>query len=116
MYRKLFVVIVAAVISGLTGALTDNSLSPVEQVNVAIMVVTSISVWATANVPQLTWAKALVAILMAGLSYVATAVGNCQSLWAGCLQVNDWIQVAVAAGNALLVYLVPNEEPGPIRI
>lgn len=112
MYRKLLVALLAAVISAGTAALTDNHLSPPEIVNIGIAIAGAASIWAAANVPRLMWAKALIAIVAAALTYLNTAVANCDSLLGSCLQGGDWIQVGVAAASALLVYLVPNTESG----
>lgn len=110
MYRKFLVAILAAVLQAAVVGLADNHFSPNEIVNVGIMVAGAASIWAAANCPQLTWAKALIAIFTAMLTYLNTAVTNCDSIVASCLDANDWIQVGVAAASALLVYLVPNTD------
>jgi len=111
LYRKAIVAVAGAVLMLLPAVLSDDRISNVEWVQVAIAAATAYGVWLTANVSTATRAKAAIAGVLAGLNllvtYLATGGHITGSMWANLL-----IAVVVAAG----VLAVPNATAGAHRL
>lgn len=91
--------VLAAVISALTG---DGVISAVEWINVAIVGVGALAVFAAPNVPGARYTKAVLAVLSAVLVLLVNVI-------VGGVTVSEWLQLAMAALGALGVYAVPNQ-------
>lgn len=105
-YAKFFAAVVATVLSGVVAALLgDNVVSPTEWVNVAVLAVGALAVFAAPNVPGARYTKAVLAVLAAVLTVLASAIVG------GITQV-EWYQIALAALAAVGVYAVPNTGDG----
>jgi len=107
MYLKFFAAAVVTVLAAVAGALTgDGVISSVEWVNVAIMGVGALAVFAGPNVPGAAYTKAILAVLAAGLTVLVSAIiGGIDSV--------EWIQIILAAAGAVGVYAVPNTNGTP---
>jgi 2-keto-3-deoxy-6-phosphogluconate aldolase len=102
-YAKALAAVGATVLSGVVAALTlDQTITPVEWVNVAILGAGALGVFAAPNVPGARYTKAVLAVITAVLTLTV------QLLFDGVLDVTDWLQLGVAALGALGVYAVPN--------
>lgn len=105
-YAKMFMMLLAAVVSAIVAALTgDNHVDPVEWVNVAIAGVAAAAVFAAPNVPGSNYTKSVLAVLAAVLTLLANLI-------LGGLTVSEVLQLIVAALGALGVYAVPNSFAG----
>lgn len=92
-------VIAAAVVAAGVG---DGNISPTEWVNVAIIGVGTLAVFAAPNVPGAAYTKSIIATLTAGLTVLASAI-------VGGVTTVEWYQIAAAALGAVGVYALPNE-------
>lgn len=102
-YAKFIAIVVATVLSGLSAALFgDNVISPQEWVNVAILAVGALAVFASPNVPGAAYTKSILAALTAGLTVLA-------SVLVGGVGTAEIIQIVLAAAAAVGVYAVPNQ-------
>lgn len=102
-YAKFIAIVVATVLSAVSAALFgDNVISPQEWVNVAILAVGALAVFAGPNVPGAAYTKSILAALTAGLTVLA-------SVLVGGVGIAEIIQIVLAAAAAVGVYAVPNE-------
>lgn len=102
-YSKAIAAVVATVLSAVVAALFgDEFVSSVEWVNIAIAGVGAAAVFAAPNVPGAAYTKAIIAVLTAVLTLLASL------LLVGPLGVSEWLQLGVVALGALGVYAVPN--------
>lgn len=105
-YAKFVAIVVATVLSAISAALFgDSVISPAEWVNVAILGVGALGVFAAPNIPGSAYTKSILAVLTAGLTVLASVI-------VGGISVSEWIQIALAALGALGVYAVPNADDG----
>lgn len=105
-YAKFLAVVVATVLSGVLAALTgDSVISPTEWVNIAILGVGALGVFAAPNIPGAVYTKSILAVLAAVLTVLASSI-------VGGISTTEWIQVGMAALGALGVYALPNKENG----
>jgi len=103
-YLKAIAAVVVTVLSAILAATMGNSaIDPTEWVNVAIAGVSACLVFAAPNVPGANVTKAIVAVLLAGLTVAASAI-------VGGITYTEWIQIAVAAAGAVGVYALPNTQ------
>lgn len=103
-YAKAFVAVVITVLTAILAATTGNSaISANEWVNVAIAGVGACAVFAAPNVPGARYTKAVIAVLTAGLTVLASVI-------LGGVTYTEWIQIIVAAAGAVGVYAIPNSE------
>lgn len=109
-WAKAIVAAVGAGIIALAAALTDNTVTNPEKVQIAVAVVTSVSVWLTANVGVPLWssAKFVTAAVLAGLNAVAGYLAEGDTLSSAM-----WLNVAIAALTAVGVWAVPNTSATP---
>lgn len=102
-YWKSVVAVLVAVLSGLQAALfNDQVISSTEWVNVAIAAVTAAAVFAAPNVPGARYTKAILAVLGAVLTVLASVI-------LGGVTPSEWIQIALAAAGAVGVYAKSND-------
>jgi hypothetical protein len=108
-YTKAVVAILAAVLVVFGAAITDDVVTTLEVVNVAIALVTAVGVYLVPNLPAGPGAylKAAVAFLGAGLAALVTVLGS-----GGLADVHPsaWITVFLAALGGVGVYVLPNAD------
>jgi len=107
-YGKSITYIALAALTFLVTALSDNSLSAEEILNLVVVVLGAIGVYAVPNLPEGTakYAKTGIAFLTAG---VVAAL----SFLTGGIATTEWLQIIIAAFTAIGVYIVPNELKKP---
>lgn len=102
-YAKAIAAVVATVLAALVAALTgDNTISSTEWVNVAILAVGACGVFAAPNVPGARYTKAIIAVLTAGLTVLASAI-------VGGVTATELFQIVLAGLGAVGVYQVSND-------
>jgi hypothetical protein len=102
-YAKAVAAVVATVLAAVVAALTgDNTVSATEWVNVAILAVGACGVFAAPNVPGARYTKAIMAVLTAGLTVLASAI-------VGGVTPVELFQIILAGLGAVGVYAVPND-------
>lgn len=108
-YQKAVLAVIATIFTAIIPVLSTSShVTPSQWINVAITGITAAAVFAAPNIPGARYTKAIIAVLMAVLGFVVTAVANCPS-FAGChLATADWLQMGVLGLNAVGVFAVPN--------
>lgn len=96
----------AIVFAGLTAAYqlasAGTAFGAAEVVQVAIAVVTAAGVWLVPVTTEAPWVKSVLAALLAALQILVTAV-------VGGVDGVEWLQIALAVGTALGVYVMPAE-------
>ena len=102
-YAKAGAAVVATVLAGVIAALTgDGVIGAVEWINVAIVGVGALAVFAAPNVPGARYTKAVLAVLSAVLVLLVNLITD-------GITVSEWLQLGMAALGALGVYAVPNQ-------
>lgn len=102
-YAKFVAIAVATVLAAVSAALVgDNVISPQEWVNVAILGVGALGVFAAPNVPGAAYTKSILAVLAAVLTVLATVI-------VGGVGTVEIIQMVLAGLGALGVYAIPNK-------
>jgi len=101
-YAKSLLAVLVTVISAVVAALTDNTVTNVEWINVAIAGAGAAAVFAAPNVPGSRYTKAILAIVTAVLTFLVTVITD-------GITASEWLQVLVIAAGALGVYAVPNK-------
>lgn len=104
-YAKMIAAVVAAVLTALVAVLTDNVVTDLEWINVAIAGTTAAAVFAAPNVPGARYTKVILAALGAILVFLASAITD-------GLATAELLQLGVVALGALGVYGVENKENG----
>jgi 2-keto-3-deoxy-6-phosphogluconate aldolase len=103
-YAKFVAIVLATVLSALSAALLgDSVISPNEWVNVAILGVGALGVFAAPNVPGAAYTKSILAVLTAGLTVLASVI-------IGGVGTAEIIQIVLAGLGAVGVYAVPNRQ------
>lgn len=100
-YAKAIVAFLFAAAALAASAVTDDVITNVEWIGIAIAGLTAGVVWITANVPGATYAKTAVAALLAGLNFLVGAVTDGMTN-------GEWINFALAVGAVVFVWAVPN--------
>lgn len=102
-YTKAIVSILAAALVVIGAALTDNVVSQLELVNIAIATLTAVGVFLIPNLDEgpRRYAKAAVAFLGAALTALVTVLSD-------GVTPSEWIVVALAALGAIGVTVLPN--------
>jgi 2-keto-3-deoxy-6-phosphogluconate aldolase len=97
-YGKAIAQVVATVLSAVLAAMVvDNVVSASEWVNVAVLGVGALGVFAAPNVPGAAFTKSILAAASAALVVLTSAITD-------GVQATEWLQMAVAALGALGVY------------
>jgi uncharacterized membrane protein YuzA (DUF378 family) len=113
-YKKSISGVIATNLTATIAAMTSGPLTPISKINIAIAGLGACVVFAAPNVPHAPVTKAILAVLMAVLSFLVTVMSvNCPSLAliASCVSTANWLQVGVIAFNAVGVYAFPNTPP-----
>lgn len=105
-YAKSIVYIALAAVTFLVTALTDNALAVDEILNLVVVVLGAIGVYAVPNFPE-GFAK----IAKTGIAFLTAAVVAALSFLTGGIAPTEWLQIIIAAFTAIGVYIVPNEPP-----
>lgn len=100
-FAKLIASVIGAGLAAAVAAFTDNDITNVEKINIAIAVVTAASVFTAPNVPGAMYTKSILAVLGAVLVFLTSAITD-------GVNTAEWLQVGVIALTALGVYAVPN--------
>lgn len=100
-YAKSLLAVLVTGVYAIVAALTDNSISTVEWINVGIALAGAAAVFTAPNVPGAKATKAVLAVITAVLAFFVTAVVDGVST-------SEWLQVLIIAAGALGVYAVPN--------
>jgi hypothetical protein len=101
-YKKLVVAVVGAVVFGLQGALSDNSLSTVELIGLIAMVLTAFGTWIVPNTSVLAAAKTWLAALVVGSGVLVPALAD------GWQFNGDFWPVVISILTAAGVYMAPD--------
>lgn len=99
-YVKFFVQVLVTIGAALSAVWTGG-VTPTEWINVAIVGVGALAVFAGPNVPGAAYTKSILSALSAGLVVLASAI-------TGGISVPEIIQIVIAAAGALGVYVLPN--------
>lgn len=103
-YLPLFALVVAAVLSGLATALTDNRVDNAELLSLFILGVNALATYVVPRVEGLPWLKPVVSALLVGLqalfSYLTDGVTG-----------QEWVLVALAALGAVGVAATNKQAP-----
>ncbi len=103
-YLKAFAGMASAVAVAFVAVVSDNVVSPLEAVNLALAGLGAFAVYVTPNTPGFPIAKGAVLALTAGAQYLASALGTDADLnWA------LWSQVIATAVAAVVTYALPNK-------
>lgn len=111
-YLKMLVAVAGTVLMALVPLLQSGHVDTAGILNVVIVGVGALMVFANPNVPGAQYTKFILSALAAGLAVLVTFVG------AGSLTSvtpAQWIQVVIAAGTAVGVWAFPNT-PAPLAI
>jgi len=102
-YGKSVTYIALAAITFLATALSDSILSTEEILNLAVVVLGAIAVYAIPNLPEgfAKYAKTGVAFLTAGV--IAGL-----SVWTDGVTTTEWLQIIIASFTAVGVFIIPN--------
>lgn len=100
-YAKAAAQVLVTVGAAIAAVYTGGGITTTEWVNVAIIGVGALAVFAGPNVPGAAYTKAILSALSAGLVVLSSAI-------TGGISVPEWIQVAIAAAGAVGVYALPN--------
>jgi drug/metabolite transporter (DMT)-like permease len=107
-YLKLVQFVLLAVVGGTGAALFDgHGLSRGELANIAVLVVTAVSVYLARNTPEQPWAKTAVAVLGAGVAVLTSAWSDHR------ISPAEIQQIVLAVLGAIGVATVANVPPGP---
>jgi hypothetical protein len=101
-YAKSLLAVLVAGIYAIVAALTDNTITNVEWINVGIAVAGAAAVFTAPNVPGAKTTKFVLAVITAVLTFFTTAVAD-------GVTTSEWLQVLIIAAGALGVYAVPNK-------
>ncbi|QIG57905.1 hypothetical protein SEA_PAULODIABOLI_220 [Microbacterium phage PauloDiaboli] len=102
-YAKAITYIAMAGLTFLVTALSDNALTGEELINLLVIVVGAIGVYAIPNFPE-----GVAKVAKTGVAFATAGLVALLSFWTGGVEVTEWIQVILAAFAAVGVYIVPN--------
>src|SRR3954469_16203118 len=101
-YRKALAAVVATLLSAIVAASTDNVITDVEWINVAVLGVGACAVFTAPNVPGAPVTKAILAVLTAILTLLVSPISD-------GITTAEVLQLLVAGLGAVGVYAVRNE-------
>jgi hypothetical protein len=101
-YAKALTALVIAALTALASALTDDSLTSAEAIQVAIAVTTAAGVWVAANVASLPHAKTVIAGILAALNLAVTYITD-------GISGAEWVNLALALIGVFAVWAIPNK-------
>jgi hypothetical protein len=104
-YAKALMYIALTAVGFLATALTDNALSTEEVLNLAIMVIGAVGVYAVPNLPEgwRSYSKTIIAAVTAGLVALLSFLTD-------GVTAAEWMQVVVAAFAGVGVFIAPNQQ------
>jgi hypothetical protein len=103
-YAKSIVYIALAAVTFLVTALTDNALSTEEIINLVIIVLGAIGVYAVPNFPE-----GVAKVAKTGIAFLTAGTVALASFLTGGVTISEWMQIIIAAFTAIGVYIIPNE-------
>jgi len=102
-YGKSITYIALAAVTFLVTALGDNALSGEEILNLVIVVLGAIGVYAVPNIPE-----GFARYAKTGIAFATAGVVALLSFWSGGVSTTEWLQIIIMAFTAVGVYIVPN--------
>jgi len=99
-FKALVAVLMAGLVSYQT--LATDGVSVQDWCSIAVAVIGAVGVYLIPNTPALDWAKAGVAVLLAGAQAAVQVSGD------GVISGTEWLTVAIAAIGVISVYVAPN--------
>jgi len=106
LYRKAISALLGAVVVTLAAATSDGGIDPAELVQLVLVATGAFAAYLLPNAPGYGAAKSVSSAITAGLTLVAGYLANGQEMTNSL-----WLNVALAAGVSLGVFIVPND-PG----
>jgi peptidoglycan/LPS O-acetylase OafA/YrhL len=107
-YLKAANYVLIAVLGSLGVILSDrHGVNTGQVLNLIAVGLTAAVLYAKANTPEQPYAKAVIAVLGAGVTVFASAVTD------GRIDTTEWVQIVLALLGALQVATVANVPPGP---
>jgi hypothetical protein len=98
--KAVVAVLVAGVVYAYQALSGDNHISAQEWVSVAIAAVTALGVWVVPLAPAATWAKTAVAVVLAVLQVLTTAI-------LGGLGTDEILLMLITAAGAMGIWIAP---------
>jgi len=111
MYRKAISALLGAVIVTLAAATSAGGIDQAELVQLVLVATGAFAAYLVPNAPGYSYAKSITSAITAGLSLVAGYLANGQEMTNSL-----WLNVALAAGVSLGVFIVPNDPEQSISI
>jgi hypothetical protein len=103
-YGKSITYIALTAVAFLVTALADNNLSTEELLNLVVVVLGAIAVYAVPNLPE-GFAK----YAKTGVAFLTAAIIAALSFLTDGVTTTEWLQIVLAAFTAIGVYIVPND-------
>lgn len=100
-YIPLFATLAAAGLGAAVAAATDNHITNVEWINIAIAVVSSAAVFTSPNIPGATYVKFAISMIAPVLAFAASAITD-------GISVSEWLQIGVIALGPIVVLIAPS--------
>lgn len=100
-YIPLIATLVAAGLAAATAAATDNHVTNVEWINIAIAVVSAGAVFTSPNLPGATYVKFAISMIAPVLAFAASAITD-------GISVSEWLQIGVIALGPIVVLIAPS--------
>ena len=103
MVGKAVTYIALAAVTFLVTALSDNNLSSEELLNLTVVILGAIGVYAVPNFPE-----GVARFAKTGIAFLTAGVLAALSFLTDGISTTEWLQIIVAAFTAIGVYIVPN--------
>lgn len=108
-YGKSITYIALAAVTFLVTALSDSVLGGEELLNLVIVVLGAIGVYAVPNFPE-----GVARYAKTGIAFLTAGVIAALSFWSDGIVTTEWLQIIIAAFTAIGVYIVPNAPKTPV--
>ncbi|WP_336642351.1 hypothetical protein [Microbacterium sp. MMO-56] len=111
LYAKSLLYVLLAVAGVLVTALSDDTVTTSELVNLAVIGVGAVGVYLVPNLPNgvAQYGKTAVAFVTAALVALLSFLSD-------GITPSEWLQIAIAAFAGIGVYIVPNEKPSAVQV
>ncbi len=109
-YGKSITYIALTALSFLVTAFADNNLSNEELINLGVVVVGAIGVYALPNFPN-----SIAKYAKSGLAFLTAGLVAMLSFFSDGISPTEWMQILLAAFAAIGVYVVPNVPEKPVQ-
>lgn len=106
-YAKSGLAVLATILTALVGV-QSGGIDPAEWINIGIVAATALLVFAAPNVPGARYTKSAIAVVLALLSFLTSAITS-------GIDMSEIYQMVVIGLGALGVYAVPNKESGTLQ-